>query len=573
MNLSQFINNLDRQGELIKIKAEVSTDLEIAEITDRQCKAEGGGKALLFENNGTKFPVITNMMGSMSRLHNALRVDSLYEIEERIDKIFADVTSPKKTFLEKLAMLPTLKQVAGSMPKHSSKKGECQQCEIEPDLSLLPILKCAPHDGGKFVTLPLVHTVDPDSGQQNVGMYRMQVFEKNTTGMHWHKHKTGANHYQKYKERGQKMPIVVCLGGDPLYTYCATAPLPEGIDEYILAGFLRQKPVKLVKCLTCDIEVPEDVDFVIEGYVDPAEELVTEGDFGDHTGFYSLTDLYPKFHVTKITHRKDAVYPATIVGVPPMEDFYFALASERIFLKPIQMVIAPEVVDVWMPMEGVAHNIVVTTIKKRYDGQAFKVASALWGAGQMSFNKFCIIVDDSRCDLSPLERVMEGLKGVDFRRDCTTVKGVLDVLDHAAEKSGYGGKMCIDLTCGAENEKLRDQFKFEITHDLNTAKNADAIIVVDKNVPLDSPLNVVVWLVAANCDPSRDVIITHEQIIIDGRAKIDKLSRHPNIVCANIDTIELVDKRWNEYQIGHFIQSPSLKLLPLQFSDSATIER
>lgn len=568
MNLRRFIEKLQAEKELLRVDVKVDTQLEISEIIDRQCKSESGGKALLFTDNGTKFPLLANMMGSQKRLNMALRVNDLGEINERIDKLFNSAMSPKRTFMEKLSLLPTLKEVSGFFPKHLSKKGECQAFEIDPDLSLLPVLKSAPYDGGRFITLPLVHTKDPDTGAQNVGMYRMQLFQNNTTGMHWHKHKTGASHYDKYKERGEKMAVVVCLGGDPLYTYCATAPLPEGIDEYILAGFLRKKSVKLVKCQTCDIEVPEDVDFVIEGYVDPSEDLVVEGDFGDHTGFYSLKDLYPKFHVTKITHRKDAVYPATIVGVPPMEDFYFALASERIFLKPIQMVIAPEVVDVWMPMEGVAHNIVVVTIDKRYEGQAFKVVSALWGAGQMSFNKFCIVVDNAQPQLSPLEKVLEGLKGVDFKNDCTIVKGVLDVLDHAAGRVGYGGKMCLDLT----NDSVdRSQFKFRVVHEAADCEDCDAVLVVDKNVPLDAQMSTILWLVAANCDPSRDVQISEKKIVVDGRAKIDFLDRHPNIVCYSDETIKLVDNRWPQYGVGAFIESPSLKLKPLLLSSGSTV--
>lgn len=593
MNLSQFVDLLQKSDAIISVDVNVDPILEICEITDRMCKQDGGGKALMFSNNGTQFPVLTNMMGSIDRLHAALRVNKLSEIEQRIDKIFVDVTTPKRSLMEKLALLPTLKQVAAIMPKHSRKRGSCQEFEIDADLNLLPILKCAPHDGGRFITLPMVHTIDPDNGSQNVGMYRMQLLDNEvntslqelpktssanskcqTTGMHWHKHKTGANHYQKYKERGERMPVVVCLGGDPLYTYCATAPLPEGIDEYILAGFIRQKAVKLVKCLTCNIEVPEDVDFVIEGYVDPAEELFMEGDFGDHTGFYSLKDLYPKFHVTKITHRKNAIYPATIVGVPPMEDFYFALASERIFLKPIQMVIAPEVVDVWMPMEGVAHNIVVVTINKRYDGQAFKVVSALWGAGQMSFNKFCVVVDNSMPHLTALEKVIYALREVDFQNNTTIVKGVLDVLDHAANKSGFGGKLCLDLTSvdceSAENNNFVDwKTLIDVVHNKSEVGDAKVTLIVDENVALDAAISTILWLVAANCDPSRDIEIVENRIVIDGRAKVDLLSRHPNVVCNSVETIELVDSRWSEYGVGDFIDSPSRKLVHLQFSDSA----
>lgn len=351
-NLAEYVAALEKAGELVRISVPVDPVLEIAELTDRQAKQPGGGKALLFENTETGFPVLTNMMGSERRICMALGVERLSEVGERIEALLADAMRPKAGWMDKLKMLPLLKEVSAWMPRSvSRRRGECQQVVRrgdEADLSELPVLKCWPHDGGRFVTLPLVHTVDPETGVRNVGMYRMQVFDSRTTGMHWHRHKTGERHYRQYEKWGERMPVAVCLGGDPVYTYCATAPLPDGIDEYMLAGFLRRRPVELVKCLTCDLRVPGDCDFVIEGYVDPAEPKAVEGDFGDHTGFYSLKDLYPRFHVTCITHRRDAVWPATLVGIPPMEDAYIQLATERIFLAPIRLAVAPEVVDLWM---------------------------------------------------------------------------------------------------------------------------------------------------------------------------------------------------------------------------------
>ncbi len=395
-NLANFITLLENSSEVKKIAAEVSPDKEISEIVDRMSKEPGGGSALLFESSGTEFPVLCNMMGSERRMAFALGLNSLDEVPGLVSDLLGELKKPRKTLFDKLSILPVISKAGKWFPKHSKKRGECQSViyrDSEVDLSILPILKTWPHDGGRFVTLPLVNTVDPENGETNLGMYRMQVIDKNTTAMHWHIHKTGANHYEKYKTLGKRMPVAVCLGGDPAITYAATAPLPEGIDEYILAGFLRKKPVKLVKCITCELEVPSSCDIVIEGYVDPSEEKSIEGPFGDHTGFYSLKDKYPLFHVTAITHRKGAIYPATLVGVPPMEDRYIAEVSEKIFAEPIKAVIAPEITSLRMPWQGVAHNLAVVGIKKSFEAQGLKVASALWGAGQMSFCKIIWIAE------------------------------------------------------------------------------------------------------------------------------------------------------------------------------------
>ena len=391
-HLQEFIQKLESAGELQRISERVSPYLEIAEITDRISK--NGGKALLFENNGSAFPLLINSMGSNKRMCMALGVDNLDEIGKEIEKIFMQLTEPHNSISDKLKVLPTLGNIASWMPKVKKGRGDCQQViNQNPDLSLLPVLTSWIHDGGPFITLPLVNTKDPVSGKRNMGMYRMQVFDKTTTGMHWHLHKNSARHYHEYKKLGRRMPVSVVLGGDPAYTYAATAPLPDNVDEYMLAGFLRKKKVELVKCITNDIEVPYDADFVIEGYVDPMEELVTEGPFGDHTGYYSLQDLYPRFHVSCITHRRDAVFPATIVGIPPQEDAYIGKATERIFLSPIRLAMLPEIIDMAMPVEGVFHNIVIVKIKNEYPGHAIKVMNALWGAGQMMFNKIMICVD------------------------------------------------------------------------------------------------------------------------------------------------------------------------------------
>ncbi len=446
-NLQHFINILEKSGELIRIKEFVDPVLEIAEITDRISKIPVGGKALLFENTGTDFPLLINSLGSERRICLALGVENLDEIGMKISTLMNQLTSTNNSFWTKLKILPTLKEISSLLPVRKNGRGICQEVVMKiSDLGKLPILKCWPQDGGRFITLPLVNTIDPDTRIRNIGMYRMQVFTSNTTGMHWHRHKTGARHYELYKSLGKKMPVAVVLGGDPVYTYTATAPLPDNIDEYLFAGFLRGKRVELVKCLSQDIDVPSDADFIIEGYVDPNESLEMEGPFGDHTGFYSLADRYPVFHVTCITHRKDAVYPATIVGVPPQEDAWIAKATERIFVTPIRLALAPEIIDINLPIEGIAHNLAIVKINKTYPGQAFKVMNALWGAGQMMFNKIMIIVGKEINIFSPFEILTSIFKNVINSSHICVQMGPADVLDHAAQSFTYGGKLCIDAT-------------------------------------------------------------------------------------------------------------------------------
>ena len=612
-SLKDFIARLEREGELIRVSAPVSSRFEIAELTDRQAKSVGGGKALLFENTDAEFPVVTNMMGSSKRMAMALGVERLEDIGSRIEALLGDALSPKASLWDKMKMLPLLADVAKWFPKNISGRGACQEVVWqgdEVDLERLPMLHSWESDGGAFVTLPMVNTIDPESGMRNVGMYRMQRFDKHTTGMHWHIHKTGARHYDAYKRLGQRMPVVVALGGDPAYTYAATAPMPDNMDEYLLAGFLRQKPVGLVKALTCDIRIPEDCDFVIEGYVDPQEEKVVEGDFGDHTGFYSLKDLYPRFHVTCITHRKDAIYPATVVGVPPQEDAYIAEATERIFLAPIRLAVQPEVRDLWMPVEGTAHNLAIVSIDKRYGGQSSKVAQGLWGAGQMMFNKY-MLVASSAVDIRSFAELGRLLRRADLKKSLIRTEGVLDVLDHATATCGYGGKLALDLTdvdSSAEVAPIEEPRSAEATagvalFDTRFVESCGLLLLFADN---DRPVEVdveaylkkneicgmkyialfdyqaagtmsesdLLWLAMANSDPRRDVkFLAGGELLLDARSKHpgvgDNPKRFPNVVMSSVETIEKVDARWAEYGLGEFIPSPSRKYRKLWLSPRA----
>ncbi|MGB3076604.1 MAG: menaquinone biosynthesis decarboxylase, partial [Chitinophagales bacterium] len=406
------------------------------------------------ENTGTEFPLLINAFGSRKRICMALGVTDLDNIANEIDQLFKSLMKPKDNILEKLMMLPKLSQLASWMPKVKSGRGECQEVVMQiPDITKLPVMTCWPEDGGPFLTLPVINTKDPNTGIRNVGMYRMQVFGPTLTGMHWHKHKVSAKHFNEYKKLKKRMPVAVALGGDPVYTYAATAPLPENVDEYMLAGFLRKKKVELVKCLTNEMEVPADADIIIEGYVDPEEDNILEGPFGDHTGYYSLADYYPKFHITCITHKKNAIYPSTIVGIPPQEDAWLGKATERIFLAPIKMTLIPEIVDMELPIEGVFHNLTIVKIKKDYPGQAQKVTNAMWGAGQMMFNKMLVVVDEE-VDIQDYEAVAKVLSlNVDPQHDIFFAQGPMDVLDHSCSKFSFGGKMCIDATRKFEEEQ------------------------------------------------------------------------------------------------------------------------
>jgi 4-hydroxy-3-polyprenylbenzoate decarboxylase len=477
----EFVNQLDRAGELKRISQPVATELEITEIADREMKSPNGGKALLFEQptvNGvvSPFPVAINTMGSHQRMAMSLGADSVDEVAAELGSLMK--AKPPTSFREAIKLLGQAFDLRHAKPK-LVKDGPCKEvvkkfdapptrtepwpvaqtsglCGQKGDgpihkpeacatLLNLPIQKCWPLDGGRFITLPCVVTKDPDTGERNVGMYRIQIYDDRTTGMHWQLQKVGARHGRRYYETGTRMPVSIFIGGDPVFTFAATAPLPDGLDEFLLAGYLRKKSVELVKCETNDLEVPANADFVIEGYVDPKEPLRDEGPFGDHTGYYTLPEPYPVFHITAITHRKDAVYPATIVGMPPMEDFYIGGASMKLFL-PVFKMNFPEIVDIALPAEGVFHNLVFVSIKKSYPMQAYKIMHGLWGMGQMMFTKYIVVVD-ADVDVHNTSEVLFRLcANTDPQRDSIFTKGPADVLDHATSEIAIGSKLGIDAT-------------------------------------------------------------------------------------------------------------------------------
>ncbi|UKJ05993.1 menaquinone biosynthesis decarboxylase [Solitalea lacus] len=631
-NLQHFIETLEKNNQLVRIKEYVNPELEITEITDRVSKVYG--PALLFENTGYDFPLLINSMGNYERMCMALGVKHMDEITVEIENLFKTLTGPKEGILDKLKLLPKLGQIASWMPKVISGKGECQEVVMtNPDITKFPVLKCWPEDGGPFITLPVIHTKDPLTGIRNVGMYRMQVFGPQLTALHWHKHKVSARHFNEYKKLGQKMPVAVALGGDPVYTYAATAPLPDGIDEYMLAGFLRKKRVELVQCLTQDVQVPADADIIIEGYVDPEEDFIWEGPFGDHTGYYSLADWYPRFHITAITHRKNAVYPATIVGIPPQEDAWIGKATERIFLGPIKMTMAPEIVDMVLPMEGVFHNLVIAKIKKDYPGQALKVMNSMWGAGQMMFTKMIVVVDGD-VDIHDNAAVANYISdNVDPQTDIIFTQGPMDVLDHSCSKMAFGGKMGIDATKKFDEELRGDlqqksdskqininaeavQSRFpeikainadllklgislvfvsieknrkghieELNRELfktDSFKNVKVVIFLEHTIDISDVADAV-WRFSNNVDPRRDGFIVKaddnqslSHIGLDGTRKtkeFDGFERDwPNILASATQTIEHIDRIWDKLGLGAFIPSPSLKYQKQLYKGGAVVE-
>jgi 4-hydroxy-3-polyprenylbenzoate decarboxylase len=456
--LTEFIDKLEQAGELVRVKTPVSAELEITEITDRISKLpHDRNKALLFEQvEGSRFPVAVNLYGNPRRMAWAMGVEDLDELNQRLAKLI-DLKLPKgmgPMMNRGMEVFDALRRV-GLGPSKTT-KAPVQEVIIteNPDVNIFPILKCWPHDGGKYITLTSVITRDPGTGTRNVGMYRVQVYDGQTLGLHWQRHKGGKEHQEAGKARNQqKIPVAIVLGGDPAAMWCGSAPLPPGIDEFLLANWLRGKPTTFVKCVSQDLEVPANAEIIIEGWFDPNEHR-TEGPFGDHTGFYTPPDLFPVMHVTAITHRKDAIYPTTIVGKPPMEDLWLGKATERLFL-PLMKLFMGEIVDYAMPAEGVFHNLVVVSIKKRFPGHAQKIMYGLWGLGLMMLTKGFVIVDADVNVHDTAAVAREILNNVDWRRDVTIVDGAVDQLDHSAIEDSYGGKIGLDATRSTRPEFMK----------------------------------------------------------------------------------------------------------------------
>lgn len=476
-DFQDFIARLEREGELRRISTPVDPYLEITEVADRVMKMPDGGPALLFERpTGKNIPLIINAFGSRKRMNMALGVNDMEDIACEIAAMLKPEVPGGGLIGAAKDLLPKVQTLMKMPPRHDKGAGRCQEVVMlgdEVDLDRIPILHCWPQDGGRYITLPLVFTNDPNTGKRNVGMYRIMVYDKRTTGMHWQMHKVGAEHERGYAEKKQLIDVAVVLGGDPALTYAATAPLPPGIDEMLFAGFIRKKPVHLVKAKTVDIEVPEDAEFVIEGKIDPAERRM-EGPFGDHTGYYSLADMYPVLHVTAITHRRNPVYPCTIVGPPPMEDGWLGKATERLFL-PLLKITLPEVVDMNLPVEGIFHNIALISIKKRYPGHAFKVMHALWGLGQAMFTKM-IFVFDHDVDVQNVKECLWRLgNNIDPERDMQLVRGPIDVLDHASRSLGFGSKVGFDCTRKLPAEGFGREWPDVITMSPEVKQRVDAL--------------------------------------------------------------------------------------------------
>jgi 4-hydroxy-3-polyprenylbenzoate decarboxylase len=472
-DLREFIRKLEKEKELKRISAEVDPVLEITEITDRVTKA--GGPALLFEKpKGSRIPVLINMLGTERRMNLALEVNDVQEVADRI-RSYVDLQSPQGLF-DKLKMLPKLAELGSFFPK-SVRSGPCKEVIRKDDFSLydLPILKCWPQDGGRFITWPLVFTKNPETGKRNVGVYRMQVFDERTTAMHWQTQKHGAEHFRRAraKQPGGKLDVAVAIGADPMTCLAGILPIPPDLDEMMFAGFLRREPVEMVPCETVDLEVPANAEIVLEGYV-RLDELRTEGPFGDHTGFYSLEGEYPVFHVTCITHRKDPIYLTTIVGPPPQEDFFMGHAVERIFLSVMKLQY-PEIVDVAMPAEGIFHNLMIVAIRKSYPGHARKIMSAIWSLGQAMFTKVIVVVDHDVDVQNFREVVWKTLCAIDPERDVQFVLGPVDTLDHAARLQDFGSKMGIDATKKWASEGFARPWPDEIRMDPEVKQRVGAL--------------------------------------------------------------------------------------------------
>jgi len=593
-NLGEFISRLEAEGELVRVREKVSPILEITEMADRMCKSKKGGKALLFENvEGSRMPLLINAFGSMKRMAMALGVDDVEEIAEQVSGILN--MAPPESAMDKMRMLSTLMEVAKFPPARVSGRPPCQEVvKTGADINLeeIPVLKCWPSDAGRFITFPLVFTKGLD-GRRNAGMYRMQIFGRDTAGMHWQIHKDGAHQFHEYRKAGKRMEVAVAIGTEPVVTYAATAPLPRGLDELLLAGLIRKKPVRLAKCRTVDLEIPADAEIVLEGYVDPAEELALEGPFGDHTGYYSPADYYPVFHVTAITHRKNPVYSTTVVGQSPMEDCYMAWATSRIFL-PMLKTVLPEITDYNLPWQGVFHNCVIVSMEKEFPAEPHRVMNGMWGVGQMSFAKMILAVD-ADVDVNDYGEVLRAfLNNLDVKEDLFHSEGILDVLDHSAPEPMRGSKLGIDATRRIDGEKKRrltsarpvnretiaeecsrqSVLKWNVVGEdcrnrvlicsidkkeagqatemagnfLSgaTGEMVSIVMMVDGHVD-PGDLSTVMWRFFNNTDPRRDIILRGEHLIIDATRKIAGEGHDrewPEDIVMDEETKKRVDELW-----------------------------
>lgn len=568
-DLQKFLAALDKKGLLHTVDVEVDPELEITEIADRVSK--NFGKALKFTRvKGSVYPLVINTMGTYERLNIGLGVTDLDEIASQIEDYMN--LSGYVTLKGKIMAIPKLAPLPFIFPK-KIKNAPCQEVIEEPNLDALPIIKCWPQDGGKYITLPLVFTKDPETGQQNVGMYRMQVYDHKTTGMHWHLHKDGKEIYEKYRRLGMKMPVSVAIGCDPATIYAATAPLPKMIDEMIFAGYLKKKPVELTKCVSNDLYVPAHAEFILEGYVDLDEKRL-EGPFGDHTGYYSLSDLYPVFHLEKMTRKKNPVYPTTIVGKPPMEDCYLGKATERIFL-PLMKIQCPELVDIDFPLEGVFHNCAIVSIKKAFPLHGNKILYALWGLGQMMYTKMIIVVDET-VNVHNYALVFKTLiENVTAENHLVLSEGPLDALDHASNRAFQGFRLGIDATAkfALESSGVSCKFNFEesiLPFDKKKGQRAQSfmhtwaedltkpnwVVLVDAWIDPEH-LSTVAWKIFNNIDPKRDMVIQSRSdgslfVGIDATKKYpeDGLMRPwPDDIVMQQAIIDKVTQRWPEYGI------------------------
>jgi len=599
-SLREFIDRLEFENELIRIQECVSPVLEIAEITDRVSKQSGGGKALLFENvEGSSMPVLINAFGSKKRMNAALGTQDLEEIAERIDSYLK--IPPPVTLFDKAKLLPMLLEAAQFPPKLiGGAKAPCQEVvhlNNNVDLNQIPILQCWPSDAGRFITFPIVINRSVDRKVKNVGLYRMQIYDSRTTGMHWHIHKDGAHFFHEYRKQNKVMEVAVVIGADPASCYAASAPLPYGIDEFLLSGFIRKKSVPLVKCKTVSLEVPASAEIVLEGYIDPSE-MRLEGPFGDHTGYYSQDGDYPVFHITAITHRKDPIYLTTIVGKPPQEDFYLGRATERIFL-PLLRTQLPEIIDMDMPVEGVFHNCVIVSIDKRFPMQSRRLMSALWGLGQMSFVKIIITVDPIVDVHNYAEVIKLLLNKINFKHDLFFSEGVLDVLNHASDHMLYGSKLGIDLTEKVEGEpgfgeSIQAEVKSSSTPSIEEVKSyfpeladcrffnidaqptvlfvalnktranqtkefietffsesnflwANILIVLEGHVDIENN-SMIMWKVFNNLDPKRDFYFKGDRLGVDATKKYKEegyQQNWPEEIEMSEEIKTRVDSKWN----------------------------